>query len=137
VPTTTNTSKSVEIIGELESDVLEVLKLKGQATASDVMEALKENRDIAYTTVSTTLDRLYKKRLVERKAMPGPGGTKYLFSLGKDEKLKRKIVESTLDRITSAFGETAYSAIYRRLDSLPEDELDRLKKQIEKARRKK
>jgi hypothetical protein len=46
-------------------------------------------------------------------------------------------VESTLDRITSAFGETAYSAIYRRLDSLSEDELDRLKKQVEKARRKK
>ena len=136
--TAANTStKSVEIIGQLESDVLEVLKLKGQATAADVMEDLKENREIAYTTVSTTLDRLYKKRLVERKAMPGPGGTKYLFSIGKDEKLKRKIVESTLDRITSAFGETAYSAIYRRLDSLPEDELDRLKKQIEKARRKK
>lgn len=136
--TAANTStKSVEIIGQLESDVLEVLKLKGQATAADVMDDLKENREIAYTTVSTTLDRLYKKRLVERKAMPGPGGTKYLFSIGKDEKLKRKIVESTLDRITSAFGETAYSAIYRRLDSLPEDELDRLKKQIEKARRKK
>jgi len=131
------TSKSVEIIGELESDVLEVLKSKGQATAADVMESLKENRNIAYTTVSTTLDRLFKKRLVERKAMPGPGGTKYLFSLGKDEKLKRKIVESTLDRITSAFGETAYSAIYRRLDSLPEEELDRLKKQVERARKKK
>lgn len=130
-------SKSVEIIGELESDVLGVLKVKGQATASEVMETLKENRDIAYTTVSTTLDRLYKKKLVERKALPGPGGTKYLFSLGKDEKLKRRIVESTLDRITGAFGETAYSAIYRRLDSLPEEELDRLKKQVEKARRKK
>jgi predicted transcriptional regulator len=130
-------SKSLEIIGELESDVLEVLKLRGQATAADVLEALQEKREIAYTTVSTTLDRLYKKRLVERKALPGPGGTKYLFSLGKDEKLKRQIVESTLDRITSAFGETAYSAIYRRLDSLSEEELDRLKKQVEKARRKK
>lgn len=130
-------SKSVEVIGELESDVLEVLKRKGQATASEVMEALQKNRQIAYTTVSTTLDRLYKKRLVDRKAMPGPGGTKYLFSLGKDERLKRQIVESTLDRITSAFGETAYSAIYRRLDSLSEDELDRLKKQVEKARKKK
>jgi predicted transcriptional regulator len=136
VPSATS-SRSVEVIGELESDVLGVLKVKGQATAADVMEALQQNREIAYTTVSTTLDRLYKKRLVERKAMPGPGGTKYLFSLGKDEKLKRQIVESTLDRITGAFGETAYSAIYRRLDSLPEDELDRLKKQIEKARRKK
>jgi predicted transcriptional regulator len=137
VPAGTTSSKSVEIIGELESDVLEVLKSKGQATAADVMESLKENRNIAYTTVSTTLDRLFKKRLVERKAMPGPGGTKYLFSLGKDEKLKRKIVESTLDRITSAFGETAYSAIYRRLDSLPEEELDKLKKQVERARKKK
>jgi len=137
VPPVNASSKSIEIIGELESVVLEVLKIKGQATATDVMEALKENREIAYTTVSTTLDRLYKKRLVERKALPGPGGTKYLFSLGKDEKLKRQIVESTLDRITNAFGETAYSAIYRRLDSLSEDELDRLKKQVEKVRRKK
>ena len=137
MPPVNASSKSIEIIGELESVVLEVLKIKGQATATDVMEALKENREIAYTTVSTTLDRLYKKRLVERKALPGPGGTKYLFSLGKDEKLKRQIVESTLDRITNAFGETAYSAIYRRLDSLSEDELDRLKKQVEKVRRKK
>jgi predicted transcriptional regulator len=137
VPPASASSKNVEIIGELESVVLEVLKIKGQATAADVMEALQENREIAYTTVSTTLDRLYKKRLVERKALPGPGGTKYLFSLGKDEKLKRQIVESTLDRITNAFGETAYSAIYRRLDALSEDELDRLKKQVEKVRRKK
>ena len=137
VPQASASSKSVEVIGELESVVLEVLKTKGQATAADVMESLKEKRDIAYTTVSTTLDRLYKKRLVDRKALPGPGGTKYLFSLGKDERLKRQIVESTLDRITSAFGETAYSAIYKRLDSLSEDELERLKKQVEKARRKK
>jgi predicted transcriptional regulator len=137
VPQANASSKSLEIIGELESDVLEVLKLKGQATAADVMDSLREKRDIAYTTVSTTLDRLYKKRLVERKALPGPGGTKYLFTLGKDEKLKRQIVESTLDRITSAFGETAYSAIYRRLDSLSQDDLDKLKKQVDKARRKK
>ena len=132
-----SSSKQVDIIGELESDVLEVLKNNGQATASDVMQALHEKRDIAYTTVSTTLDRLYKKRLVDRKALPGPGGTRYLFSLGKDERLKRKIVESTLDRITGAFGDTAYSAIYRRLDSLPEDELERLKKQVDKVRKKK
>ena len=136
-PLASSGNKQLEIIGGLESDVLEVLKSKGHATAADVMEVLQGKREIAYTTVSTTLDRLFRKRLVERKALPGPGGTKYLFSLGKDEKLKRKIVESTLDRLTSAFGETAYSAIYKKLDSLHESELDRLKKQIEKARRKK
>ena len=130
-------TRELEVIGDLESDVLEVLKDRKQATAAQVMEALQETREIAYTTVSTTLDRLYRKRLVERKALPGPGGTRYLFSLGRDERLKRKIVESTLDRLTGAFGETAYSAIYKKLDSLSEEELGRLRKQVDKARRRK
>ncbi|MGI0091114.1 MAG: BlaI/MecI/CopY family transcriptional regulator [Nitrososphaerales archaeon] len=127
--------QELEIIGELESDVLEVVKEKGQATASDVMEVLQNKRQIAYTTVSTTLDRLHKKRLLKRRPVPGPGGTKYLFSLGKNERLKRKMVESALDRLTDAFGETAYSAIYEKLDSLPENEFELLKKQVEKAKR--
>ncbi len=122
------------VIGELESDVLEVLKRnEGQATASDVLNVLRKQRDVAYTTVSTTLDRLYRKRLLDRKALPGPGGTKYLFILGKDEKIKNKIVESTMERLTAAFGETAYSAIYKHLDDLSEEELERLRKQVDKA----
>jgi predicted transcriptional regulator len=121
-------------IGELESDVLEVLKSRGgDGTAADVLGELRKQREVAYTTVSTTLDRLFRKHLLERKALPGPGGTRYLFSLGKDEKVKSKIVESTMSRLTAAFGETAYSAIYKHLDELSEDELERLKKQVDKA----
>lgn len=126
----------MESIGALEAEVLEVLKNKGQATAAEVLEVLQRNREIAYTTVSTTLDRLHKKKLLERKALVGPGGTKYLFSLSKDERRQARIVEATIDRLTGAFGETAYSAIYKKLDSLPDDELARLKKQVEKARKK-
>jgi predicted transcriptional regulator len=122
------------VIGELESDVLEILKGNGgQATASDVLNVLRKQRDVAYTTVSTTLDRLYRKRLLDRRALPGPGGTRYLFILGKDEKIKNKIVESTMERLTAAFGETAYSAIYKHLDDLSEEELERLRKQVDKA----
>lgn len=127
----------MEIVGELESDVLEALGKKGQATAGDITDVLQKRRDIAYTTVSTTLDRLFKKRLVNRKALPGPSGTKYLFSLGKDERLRRKMVESSIDRLTAAFGETAYSAIYKKLDVLSPSELDRIKKQVEKRKKKK
>jgi predicted transcriptional regulator len=121
-------------LGELESEVLEVIKRSGgEATASDVLRVLKKEREVAYTTISTTLDRLYRKRLLDRKALPGPGGIKYLFILGKDEKLKNKIVESTMDRLTAAFGGTAYSAIYKHLDELSEEELERLRKQVDKA----
>lgn len=127
--------QQMESIGELESLVLEAVKNKGQATASDVLQTLQADREIAYTTVSTTLDRLYRKKLVERRALIGPGGTKYLFSLGKDEKRKTRIVESTIDRLTGAFGDTAYSAIYKKLESLPDGELDKLKKQIDRERK--
>lgn len=127
----------MEIIGELEADVLQVLKVRGSATAGEVHAELQVGRPIAYTTVSTTLDRLYKKRLVERKALPGPGGTRYLFSLGKDERAKTQIVEEALERLTSAFGETAYSALYRKLETLPDAELTKLKKQVESVKRRK
>jgi predicted transcriptional regulator len=130
------TSNRMESIGELEAEVLEVLKKKGQATAAEVLGILQRSREIAYTTVSTTLDRLYRKKLLERKALVGPGGTKYLFSLSRDERRQAKIIEATIDRLTDAFGETAYSAIYKKLDSLPDDELALLKKQVDKARKK-
>ncbi len=121
-------------IGELESEVLEILKQNGgQATASEVLGVIKKDRDVAYTTVSTTLDRLFRKRLVDRKALPGPGGTRYLFLVGKDERLKNKIVESTMERLTAAFGDSAYSAIYKHIDELSEEELERLKKQVDRA----
>jgi BlaI family transcriptional regulator, penicillinase repressor len=126
----------MEIIGGLEADVLEVLKERGEATAGDVHSELGRKRSIAYTTVSTTLDRLYRKKLVDRKALPGPGGTKYLFFVGKDERAKLEIVEEALDRLTQAFGDTAYSAIYKKLENIPDVKLWKLKKEVAAARRK-
>jgi predicted transcriptional regulator len=129
--------QKTEMIGELESDVLGVLKEKGNASASDILVELQKDREIAYTTVSTTLDRLYKKRLVERKPIRGPGGTKFIFSMGKDERARTQIVENALDRLTSAFGETTYSALFKRLETLPDEELDSLRKQVDRAKRRK
>lgn len=51
-------------LGEREREVLEVLWAEGSATVQQVARSLKTPR--AYTTVMTTLDRLYKKRLLLR-----------------------------------------------------------------------
>ncbi|MGH9607064.1 MAG: BlaI/MecI/CopY family transcriptional regulator [Terracidiphilus sp.] len=51
-------------LGEREREVLEVLWAEGSATVQQVAKNLKT--DLAYTTVMTTLDRLYKKRLLLR-----------------------------------------------------------------------
>ena len=51
-------------LGPLELDVMEVMWNFGVSNSRDVMERME--RKLAYTTVMTTLDRLYKKGLLDR-----------------------------------------------------------------------
>jgi predicted transcriptional regulator len=51
-------------LGEREREVLEVLWIEGNATVQRVADCLQTA--LAYTTVMTTLDRLYKKGLLLR-----------------------------------------------------------------------
>ncbi len=53
-------------LGPLEERLLEVLWERGDATVREVVE--NHCRDLAYTTVMTTLDRLFKKNLLTRQA---------------------------------------------------------------------
>jgi predicted transcriptional regulator len=52
------------ILGPLEIQVMETLWQRGKSTVRDVVAEL--DRSLAYTTVMTTLDRLYKKGMLER-----------------------------------------------------------------------
>ena len=51
-------------LGPLELAVMEILWEQGESNVHDVVEKL--DRPLAYTTVMTTLDRLYKKGLLSR-----------------------------------------------------------------------
>jgi len=55
-------------LGDLERSVIETLWDAGDSwlTVREVHEALAKDRDIAYTTVMTVLDRMTRKDLVER-----------------------------------------------------------------------
>jgi predicted transcriptional regulator len=52
-------------LGRLEFAVMEILWAAGESSVRDVSERVE--RPLAYTTVMTTLDRLYKKGLLERR----------------------------------------------------------------------
>jgi predicted transcriptional regulator len=52
-------------LGHLEITVLEILWDRGESNVHDVVHKL--DRPLAYTTVMTTLDRLYKKGLLARR----------------------------------------------------------------------
>jgi len=53
------------MMGHLETTVMEILWTRGESSVHDVMERLE--RPLAYTTVMTTLDRLYKKGFLDRR----------------------------------------------------------------------
>lgn len=51
-------------LGTLEFELMEIMWSRGQSNVREVADHL--SRSLAYTTVMTTLDRLYKKGLLER-----------------------------------------------------------------------
>lgn len=57
---------SSSALGPLEERLLEVIWQRGNATVREVVE--NGCQDLAYTTVMTTLDRLFKKNLLTREA---------------------------------------------------------------------
>lgn len=60
-----NTGDTGAALGRLELSVMEIVWRRGESSVRDVIVQLA--RPLAYTTVMTTLDRLYKKNLLERR----------------------------------------------------------------------
>src|ERR1700729_4300585 len=52
-------------LGPLETSVMNVIWSRGESSVHDVVESLEQ--DLAYTTIMTTLGRLFKKGLLKRK----------------------------------------------------------------------
>jgi predicted transcriptional regulator len=55
---------NAQLLGPLEIAVMEILWERGESNVHDVIERL--GRPLAYTTVMTTMDRLYKKGMLSR-----------------------------------------------------------------------
>ena len=56
-------------LGPLEERLLEALWTRGNATVRELID--EPCQDLAYTTVMTTLDRLFKKKLLRGKPKAG------------------------------------------------------------------
>ncbi|HUI00409.1 MAG TPA: BlaI/MecI/CopY family transcriptional regulator [Nitrososphaerales archaeon] len=122
-------------IGDLEADVLSAMKRMGSSSAGEITDEMKNSRPIAYTTVSTTLDRLCRKGLLERKEAVGKTGRKYVYSLPSSRLTERKVVNKMVDKLVSAFGPSVASAIYDRLNELTPEEARKLGQAVETQRK--
>jgi len=122
-------------LGELEADILGAVQKLGKASAREVMEQVSD-RHLAYTTISTVLDRLYQKGMVKRSRVIGRGGTKYLYSSSSSADLRANVVNKALDRLVSAFGPNIVPTIYDSLNEISKEEAADIRRKIVKAREK-
>jgi predicted transcriptional regulator len=96
------------LLSPLEADVLRILWERESIKVRDLHSVLKKKREVALTSVAVTLDRLHKKKLVERKAEPGRGGYHYIYSsCASESDFEHSILDTTVDKLIDMFGSTA------------------------------
>src|SRR3954452_14134136 len=120
-------------LGELEQNVMAAVRDGGEQSVTSVLDALGAN--YAYTTVMTTLDRLYKKGLLERRKE----GRAFVYSIRYTEaEVERTVAEDVLDRLLdSSLGrvEPVLATIVDRVSEKDRELLDELERLV-KAKRK-
>ena len=86
-------------LGKLERRSLDEVRRNGETSVRQVWERL--GGPIAYTTVMTTLDRLYRKGLLERRSE----GRAFLYSAKfSAEELERGVVEDVIANLLESTG---------------------------------
>ena len=83
-------------LSDLQLAILRILWAEEEATVARVQEALREDRDLALTTVSTLLSRLETRGVVSRRAE----GRQFIYraAVAEDE-VRRSMVDALTDRL--------------------------------------
>jgi len=96
------------MFGSAELPVLEALWEKNALTGREIYEQVRRSKELAYTTVLTTVGRMVKKGSIRRKRMDGiyiyePAWTKLEFERQAASAVIRGIVEISPSHAVSAF----------------------------------
>ena len=123
-----------QALGELEAQVMEAIWDADEAVSvEDVRSRLEEQgKDAAYTTIMTTMSRLFDKDLLEREQR----GRAYFYwpRLSRSE-LSDNVTRRVIDGLLSSFAEPAISYFVEAVGDEDPDRLDMLAEVIEEHRR--
>jgi predicted transcriptional regulator len=120
-----SSSKSKKVLGPLEGDIMEVVWANGPTTVSAVHRALREHKEIAYTTVMTTMSRLAKKNLLNQDR----SSASYVYSpaLSKDE-FDKYVIAGIMKALLTDYGDVFVDCFVGMLDDLGPTTRERLLK---------
>ena len=120
-------------LGPLEQTVLEALWARGESSVQDIARTLE--RPLAYTTVMTTLDRLFKKRVLDRRQVERAFHYTPRYS---KEDMQRQYASAFLDGFLnpeSGGGEMLFSCLVDAVGQYDPALLDELEARIRQKKR--
>lgn len=121
-----------KVLGSLENEIMEVAWTSDcEVSVRDVLDALKDERDLAYTTVMTIMGRLSDKKLLEKRKE----GNAFLFkpAISRDE-FTGQVVGGLIDDLLSDFSETTMSYFMRRVGEKDRSVLEKLEQALFEAK---
>ena len=120
-------------LSDLQLSILRVLWAEEEASVAQVQEALRDERDLALTTVATLLSRLETRGVISRRAE----GRQFVYRAAvAEEDVRRSMVDALTDRLFE--GDPA-ALVHHLIDegSINRAELERLEKLVSSKTRKK
>ena len=105
-------------LGELEQQIMDIVWENKSCSARDVLTKIEKDKKLAYTTVATILQRLYDKKLLNRKE--NVAGHIYSPKVSK-ERYTKNVAQSFLKSFINSFGDTAIASFADSIDKLPDE----------------
>jgi predicted transcriptional regulator len=124
-----------KLFGTLESDIMELVWARGEASARDIFEALRDQgQRLSYGAVKTVLDRLVQKHILARHME----NNQYTYSSQLSrEQFAESAVKEIISSLIDSFGAPVYAQFLDELQSSDPEQLARLRAMIAAAEERK
>lgn len=118
----------VKVLGPLETDIMQIIWQDERSTVKKVHRKLSQQREIAYTTVMTTMSRLAEKGVLRRHRE----GLAYVYTPAISESdFVTMVVQQVLDGLLDDYSTTAVDYMIDYLARRNPNELRRIQKNIQ------
>lgn len=107
-----------KLLSELEQEVMNIVWEFETCSVRDVLEQISKQKELAYTTVATILQRLYEKGLVVRNDKDF--AVHYAPKVSK-ESYSKNMAKSFIQKFVGTFGDIAIASFAESVDKLPKE----------------
>lgn len=120
-----------QILGDLQHAIMAILWSRGEATSTDVYEALRDERGLAFTTIATMLRKMEDKGVVAHRV----SGRQFVYRpTVSEDQVRRSMVGELVERLFGGDPKALVAHLVSEHEIEPE-ELRRLRRRLDRDRR--